>query len=288
VAANALGIAAGVLTGTFITTSGHDLVRDVVSNVIIDSAEMFFASRDELVKIDRLTGKVKLSNPFNNDLPSKSSIFITDSLLFIINKGYAYMGARQLDFGKGFIAAYEKETGKQRFLTLIDNKDDKIRGYHIWNNELFLVFKNRIAKYSKETGKLIMEREFSAEEYGELRYFIGKQVYITNGSDYYYSLPQSDSTKLFVLNDKDKILVLDNELNISRTLNFEELNIFYLQTPKFNFIAKDQTTIIINEDGLKVAEVEASSNAFLIGNTLYDRQNDTFLAIDLTQTLESK
>jgi hypothetical protein len=198
------------------------------------------------------------------------------------------MGARQLDFGKPFIAAFEKETGKQKFLTLIEAKDDQVLGYHLLNNEIYLVFKNRIAKYAKETGNLILERGFSAEEFGELKYFVGYQVYITNGNGFYYSLSQSDSTKVYVFNDKGKVLVIDNELNVTRVIDYEDLNILYEKTPNYAFLAKDKLTSVVNKEGFKVAEIEASSNAFLIGNKLYDRQDVTFSEIDLTQIIGSK
>lgn len=122
VAANAVGVAAGLLTGTFIMSTGHNLVRDVVSNSLVDSSYIYFASKEQLSKIDKQTGEIAWKYPFPNDLASKSSLFMNEDIVFMINKGYAFMGYRQLDFGKPFIAAFDRETGKQKYLTLINVK----------------------------------------------------------------------------------------------------------------------------------------------------------------------
>jgi len=78
-------------------SSGHDLVRDLVSNTITDSSNIYFASKEQLVKIDKQSGETVWKFPFSNDIASKSSIFMNDSVIFMINKGMAFMGYRQLD-----------------------------------------------------------------------------------------------------------------------------------------------------------------------------------------------
>jgi outer membrane protein assembly factor BamB len=286
--ANAAGVAAGLLTGTFVMSTGHNVVRDIVSNVLVDSTDLYFSSREKLSRIDKQTGNVIWSHPFPNDLPSKSSIFFDDSLVFMINRGFAFMGYRQLDFGKPFIAAFDKKSGKQVFLTLIDGKEDQVLGFKIKENELYLVFKNRMSKYSKSSGNLITDEAFSAEEFGELNNFIGNQVYITDENNSFSCLPESDTTQVFVFTNNNKILAVDSQLNVTKTINYEDLSIYYLRSDDYKFIAKENQTWILDLNGLKVAEIEATSNAFLIGNTLYDQQNDSFIAIDLTEILKKQ
>ena len=41
---------------------------------------------------------------------------MNDSVIFMINKGMAFMGYRQLDFGKPFIAAFDRQSGKPNIL----------------------------------------------------------------------------------------------------------------------------------------------------------------------------
>ncbi|MDP4107461.1 MAG: PQQ-binding-like beta-propeller repeat protein, partial [Bacillota bacterium] len=72
-AANAVGIAAGLLTGTFFMSTGHNLVRDLVSNTLVDSSFIYFASKEQLAKIDKQSGNIIWKYSFPNDLASKSS-----------------------------------------------------------------------------------------------------------------------------------------------------------------------------------------------------------------------
>ena len=287
-AANAVGVAAGLLTGTFVMSTGHDLVRDLVSNSLVDSSYIYFASKEQLAKIDKQTGEIAWKNSFPNDLVSKSAILMNDSIVFMVNNGYAFMGYRQLDFGKPFIAAFDRETGKQKYLTLINAKKDPILGFKILQDEVYLVFKNRIAKYSIKTGRLIIEKEFPENNYGDLKYFVGNQVFVTNENDDLVSLPQSDTTHVFVFTDQRKTLSIDNQLNVTDTIDYEDLSIYYLWTVDLKFIAKDKQTVIIDKDGKQIAEIEATKNAFLIGEILYDKRDKSFIAIDLKEIIKNE
>ncbi len=287
-AANAIGVAAGILTGTFVMSTGHNLVRDLVSNVITDSTNIYFASKEQLVKIDKLSGEIAWKFSIPNDLASKSTIFMNDSTIYMINKGMAFMGYRQLDFGKPFFAAFDRQTGKQIFLSLINVKEDPILSYQMLNKEIFLVFRNRIAKYSMETGNMLAEKDLSKDGFGELKYFVGNQVFITAQNGDLLSLPQSDPTKVFVFTSQNKTLSIDSDLNIAKTIEYNDLSIYYLRTKDFKFIAKDKKTLIVNNAGRRIAEIDATSNAFLIGNTLYDTQDKSFITIDLREMIKNE
>ncbi len=288
VAANTAGAALGLLTGTFVISTGYKLVRDVVSNAMGDSTHIYFSSKEQLVKIDKQSGEVAWKYPLPKDFTSKSLIFMNDSLIFMVNMGYAFMGYRKLDFGMPFIAAYDKENGNQKYLSTIIVKKDPILGFYILDREIYLVFKNRISKYSLEEGRLISEENILKEEFGELKYFVSNNVFITHDNEDFRSLRQSDSTKVFVFTNQGKVLAIDKQLNVSYTIEEDDLSLYYLRTKDYKFIAKDKHTWIINNKGKRVAEIDASSNAFLLGNILYDRQEDSFFAIDLKNILESE
>lgn len=288
VAANAAGAALGILTGTFVMSTGHDLVRDLVSNCLVDSTYIYFASKEQLVKIDKQSGELVWMFPFSDDLASKSSIFMNDSTVFMINKGMAFMGYRQLDFGKPFLAAFNKQSGKQIFLSFINANDDPILSYYIKNREIFLVFKSRIAKYSMETGDLIVEKDIPVDNVGELKYFVHDQVYITNQNGDLMSLSKSDTSGVFVFTSQGKTLSLDSELTITKSTEYVDLSICYLRTKDCIFIAKDHKTVVLNSTGQRIAEIDASSNSFLIGNTLYDPLDKRFIAIDLQNIIKNE
>ncbi|MBK6399640.1 MAG: PQQ-binding-like beta-propeller repeat protein [Bacteroidetes bacterium] len=288
VGANAAGLALGLLTGAFAMSTGHNLVRDLVSNTIVDSSNIYFASKEQLVKIDKQSGEIAWKFSFPNDIASKSSLILQDNVIYMVNNGVAFMGYRQIDFGKPFFAAFDKQTGKQIFLTNLNVKDDPILSYEINNGAMYFVFKNRVAKYSMDTGNEILQKEFSKENFGELKYFVGGNVFITSQNGDLLNLHQSDSTKLFVFTNQSKTLSLDDQLSITKSIDFNEISIYYQRTKDFKFIAKDKNTLIVNNEGKSIAEVEATFNASITGNTLYDTQDKSFIIIDLNKIIENK
>lgn len=288
VAANVVGIAAGILTGTFMMSAGHNLVSDVVSNTLTDSSFIYFASKEQLIKLDEQSGEIVWKYSFPNDLASKSSIYMNDSVVFMVNKGMAFMGYRQLDFGKPFFAAFDRKTGKLLYLSLINAKDEPVLSALIHNKELFLVFRNRLMKYSMKTGNVIAEKEFPNDSFGELKFFVGNQAYITNQNGELMSLLQTDSTKVFVITSQDKTLSIDSDLNVTKTIEYDELSIYYLQTKDLKFIANDKKTLIVNDAGKRIAEIEATSNAYLVGSTLYETQDNRLIAIDMSELIKNE
>ena len=286
VAKNVAGAALGIFTGVSVVSIGHNLVRDIVSNVIVDSSNIYMASKEQLAKIDKYSGEVIWNHTFQKDLASKSSILMNDSLVFMVNKGFAFMGNRKLYIGNPFIAAYNRDTGEQKYLSLINGENDPILGFRVLDNKMYLMFKNRMAIYSQKTGELILENSFPEEEFGKLKHFVGNKAFITDKNGDLSNLIQSDITKVFVFTSNNKIVSFDSKLNAGEIIDFKDLNIHYLQTKDYKFFAKDKLTWIIDNNGQKIAEIEASSKAFLIGETLYDRRGDSFFAIDLTTIID--
>lgn len=286
-AANIAGAALGILTGTFVMSTGSNLVRDIVSNVLVDSLNIYFASKEKITSLDH-NGKIIWTYPFtkDKDIVSKSSIFVRDSILYMINTGYAFMGNRQLGFGTPFIASFNKNTGKQIFFSSINGKKDQIAGYKIYKDTVLLVFKDRIAKYSMINGSIILEKSFDIATLGELRYFIGSQVYLKSDS-IYNPIVSSDSTKFFLYTKTGKILVLNEKLDIVDQIESNQLYIYYLKTKNYKFLAKDNETIVIDIKNKKVADLKASRKAILIGSKLYDVQEKSFLEIDIPDLIEN-
>lgn len=279
-----LGIAAGLLTGTYAVSTGHNLVRDVVSNVLVDSLSIYFASKEHLVKLNR-EGKTLWQNNLPNELTSKSRIFKFDNELLMVNRGYAYMGDRQLDFGKPFIASFEINTGEQKYLVTVANeKKGIIQGIDQKNEELLFVFNDHISKYSIADGQLINDQQFNSVEYGELNYFIGEQVFVRRDS-LFLSLPDLDPTKHYLYTKNGRVLILNSDLKVEGEVEAEDFYIYYLRRGDKLFIAKDNQTYVIGLDGKKIAGFSASSRSTFLNGKLYDAQEMSFLEIELENIL---
>lgn len=287
VAKNVAGIALGVLTGTAIISSGNNLVKDVLSNEITENNNIYLASKEQIVKLNKLNGTVFWSQNLSKDLTSKSSIFIKDSLLYMINKGYAYWGNKRIDFGAPFIAAYNKENGEPYFFTSIDEKKNPILDFKLVKNKLVLIFKDKITINSLDNGAELFSKPFIVDELGELRFFIGDRLY-KNRNDFELSnLVASDTSKYFVQTNKSKSLELDDAFNITNQYDSNQLYFHYLTYQDYKFLVKGNQTIMIDKEGKKIAELDVSENAYIVGNKLYDVNDSRFLEIDLLEIINN-
>jgi len=261
------------------------VVRDIVSNVLVDSLNLYMASIDKLTRLNH-QGKVIWSTPLPNKLTSKSSIFIKDSVLYLLNKGWAYNFYRRIDVGKAFIAAYDLKTGKQLFLTPTKGKKDEINAIKIKNDNLLLVFKDRLSTYSLKDGSLLKEKEFYPYLDGELKYPIGSQVYMKTDSAY-QSLTLSDTTKYYIYTAKEKILVLNDQLEAVEKLEFKDYYLYKGKEKEYKFLVKDKKTIVIDQNNKVIAGIDISNLTNRIGNKLYYTQEKSFIEVNIDDLINN-
>ncbi|GHA26331.1 hypothetical protein GCM10007103_04610 [Salinimicrobium marinum] len=277
-----LGIAAGLLTGTYMVSTGHNLVSDVVSNMLVDSASIYFASRKDLVRLNR-QGDVLWKKSLPDELTSKSMIFKSGDDLVMVNQGYAFMGYRQLDFGTPFIASFDIKTGDQNYLKEVTaEKKEMIAAVNLKDGELLLLFKDHVSRFSVEDGQLLQDKKFNAEAVGELKYFVGEQVFVQK-DNLFHSLQNSDPAKHYLYTGTGKILILDSNFELVETMDTEAKAIYinYFNRDGKRFLAKENKTFVIDSEGENLAEFSASRNAVFLNGKFYDAQDNSFLEIEL-------
>jgi hypothetical protein len=285
--ANTAGVLIGALTGYYTIYDGHDVVTDVVSNVCFDEQnQIYFASKDKLACLDGYNGNVFWSHEFEKRTTSKSSLFIRDSLVYMINFGYAYMNGNPKDFGRPFIAAFNRFTGSQYFFTEVSSKEARILDFLVSENEIAVLFKDRISSYSVHDGHLLKDKTLNTIATGNPISFCGDMYYLPYDS-VYLSLSANNPYNLYILNHKSQILTLDNEFQVSNTSSANQYYISYLEGNEIRFLGRSNETIITDPENIKIATIQASPQAFLMGNKLYDIQGNALLEIDLNEFLNA-
>jgi outer membrane protein assembly factor BamB len=187
-------------------TGGYFVLRNIISNPVIDSASIFLASKTQIAKIDSAEGTVIWKKIFPENLASKSNLFLNDSTIYMVNRGYALFGYASVLFGKPFIAAFDKKTGEQRYFTSISSKEMSILSFLRSEDEIYMVFKNKMAKYDVKSGELVLEKTFQTESLGDLKYFSNNRVFIENESENIQNVWAIDTTNLYVFTTKNKLL----------------------------------------------------------------------------------
>jgi hypothetical protein len=294
-----LGAVIGAAIGNAV--DGGGITRDLVSNTLMSGAFIYFASKEKLVKIHEESGNIVWENSFPKDLASKSSLFMDDSVVYMVNYGYAIQNNRKVNYGKTFISAFDKLTGKEKYFSKTNNEElqtkekylfktnkenDPIIDYKQIDNEIYLLFPNLIAKYSLETGNLISEKIFPQKDIDRFTNFADDKVFLlakypNSDLQYFFNLSQITSTELHIHTNQEKIVSIDSELNVTNTIGYYSFGINSLCSSNYKFITKDDKTFVIDYQGLIIAELDVTSNAFIIGNTIYEKRENSFIAISL-------
>lgn len=288
IAKNTAGVVLGVLTGTYITSSGPNVVSDVVSNIIFDSTNFYIASKEKISQIDKLSGEIHWSTNLPKDLTSKSTIFRNDNTLYIVNSGFAYWGRKRIDFGQPFIMGLNTNTGNELFFTTISEKKDFLLDFKVSNNSILVIFKDRVVIYSLNDGSILKSKSFNAEEFGELKFFVGNSIYVKDNESIFKNLVLSDSSKYYIQTNKGKTIVLDSELNNIDQIEFNQLYFNYGNFKDMIFLGNDDETIILDKNNQEIANLKASFNSFILGEKLYYFKNEKLFVVDLTTIFEQK
>jgi len=78
-----------------------------------------------------------------------------------------------------------------------------------------------------------------------------------------------------------KIISIDNELKATNTIGFKDTFNCFLHYNNHKFFTNGEKTFVVNANGKIIAELNVTSSAFLIEHILYDKQDNSFIAIDL-------
>jgi len=261
--------------------TGNNIIREVASNALVDKSFIYFASRDSLVMLNKNTGEIAWKYPFENNLASKSSLFIDNNSLYMINSGFAIRGIKQLDFGKPFIAAFDAQTGKQKYLFLLNKANGYIIDYKLIGDDLYLLFQKAIGQYDLKTGTLLSEKPFPKNKNRDYSFLDESLFYVSNPHGIFESLDQNEQIKTHIYSHKDRVFAIDNLLNISQTIEYKNINKLFFNYKDYNLIVNDNKIFIINNNGIKLAEINISSNAIIIDDILYDKQGKSLIVIDL-------
>lgn len=227
--------------------------RDIRSNLIRDSLNLYFASKEKISCID-LDGKVVWSTQLPENITSRSIITIMDSTLFMINTGSIKLDYAVVKQGKPFLAAFDLKDGCKKFLCTVDEKKGKIIESIVRDERLLILYKDKIAYSSIKDGQLIDVKSFDTKIYGEIIGFIGLNIF--NKFDLAYkSIALSDNENYYLYTNKNKVLAISKDLNIVKEYNTDDLYNYYLKYKNLRFLTSKKGTVVINDDNIIVAKI---------------------------------
>jgi hypothetical protein len=283
IAGAAAGIALGILTGVVVVPVGHDIITNIVSNVLQIDGYYYIAAKDKIACINSINGRCKWINGFEKGFASNSEIFTHDSLLFMVNFGYGILGNHNVSIGKPFIAAYSIKSGNQLFMNVVSEKrKEGIQSYTIKDDEIWLAFTDRIAKYSLRTGELIYSSEKLLKyTNSNFFYFVDNGIYVDNDT---YVLPIQDQFKeaKFVYISNDSIMVVNENLMEQHMYSIKEVYIKLLDNGEgISLLSRGDDWFLVDAANQKLARLDAGQKPFFSDHKLIYTKARSLFEIDL-------
>lgn len=279
IAINTAGIALGLLTGAFVVYPGRDAYTDLVSNILIDSTNVYFASANQLAKFME-SGDLVWFTDLPKDDVSKSVLFKKDSIIYMLNTGTAYYNNHKVDYGKPFLAAFMAKTGMLKYINFLGEDKIRISDYEIYNDTLMIVFNDAISKYRLSNGTLIKEKIMDPDTFGEQLKFVGDHVFVQLGGTF-KSLVKNDPTHHYLYNKKGKVWSINKNLTVDKQGTVDQFYKQYLTTPFGEYIYKEGNTKVIDNAGKEIAEMDVPNSSLILGNYLYCVKDKTLLRIPI-------
>jgi len=282
------GAALGVFTGMYFYSTGHKTINGIYSNVVFDSTSCYFVSKNSVARINKLTGQVQWSFGLGKEIASKSKIFLRDSVLYVLNLGYANKNGKPVGIGVAYFSGFNKNTGAKIFFKFLSAGHHPINYSIVFKDNILALYNNRIVKYRICDGAILKQNAFVDSEYGNFSMVLGKRIFISKNDSSLIPISQSDSGAIFVYTEKNKIVKFDSVFKITDTVSFKELYFEKVKKDGYTIIGKDKKVFLLNTDYKKVANLNLDGKIFIMGNKLYATKEKSIVEIDLSHLLHKK
>jgi outer membrane protein assembly factor BamB len=282
-------VALGVLTGFIaIPDIGPTITHGMISNTLIDSTSIYIAARKRIVRADRTTGKLIWNHPFEKDCGS-STLLMDDSLVYMIHNASAQKEKKDIVVGKPFFAAYDRNTGEERYHTELTSRTS-VLDYMFLHDTLFVLCQDRIFTCLLENGEVLGKtdypsKDFPSKTYGKPLYFANNRFMKDDPERVYFPLIYSDKEAVFLFTDNGSLLRINTKLEITPAI--EAMQFKYLRNACGPFLLiEDGGKTVLYDDNTKFAEIDYT-NLSIVGTTAFKRLQDKIIFIDLQPIIDS-
>ncbi|MCX6256728.1 MAG: PQQ-binding-like beta-propeller repeat protein [Bacteroidia bacterium] len=281
----AAGLISGLVTGIYFFPMGSYQYYGLESNTLINGNLIYFADDNNMVCFDKSTGEKRWITPLPHNMTSKSSLFIRDSLIIMINKGFLNHNNYNAKFGYPFIAAFSMIDGKQNFLSEIGDERSIVWSYETRKDTAYILCNNLLSKYSMHNGELLSNVPFVTSWKNNISYFLGDQVYIQTQDSLFKEIYEADPGKFWICNENEKIWVTGYNFVVDYQVDIKDVYVCYRSSGNYKFLLNNHKTILIDKNGRKTAELNISENSQISGTVVYDMHDNRLIKLDLKELL---
>ena len=265
----------------------------VCSNPFVDGSDIYIAGIKRLIKTDR-NGKELWHARLPEQKTSLSRLFATKDYLLMVNMGFAphsysfyytYLGK----WGKPFLAAYDKKTGKNVYMHERKKYVDFIKDVEFRDDDaLFLLFADKeghqsVEKYQANTGALVGRKEVAPvviQSSGSMNAFVGSDVCVKKDNRFVH-LVEMDTVGVYVVCDNG-VLHLDGGLKSTDFISFNDLFVYNGKYGDLRFYSHGKETVVVDGEDREVATLDFP-DVFCTESQIYSIKDKSLYVINKEQ-----
>ena len=265
----------------------------VCSNPFVDDSDIYIAGIKRLIKTDR-NGKELWHARLPEQKTSSSRLFATKDYLLMVNMGFAphsysfyytYLGK----WGKPFLAAYDKKTGKNVYMHERKKYVDFIKDVEFRDDEsLFLLFADKeghqsVEKYQANTGALMGRKEVAPvviQSSGSMNAFVGSDVCVKKDNKFVH-LVEMDTVGVYVVCNNG-VLHLDGGLKSTDFISFNDLFVYNGKYGDLRFYSHGKETVVVDGEDREVATLDFP-DVFCTESQIYSIKDKSLYVINKEQ-----
>lgn len=281
----ATGMLLGLFTGSFIIPMGPGdyAIKDLQSNLVNVGDTIMFASSEKLSCLNG-NGAEYWSTLLPKDFLSTSRLMVDDSVVYLVNYGRATMARKDNSYGVPFISAYNRTDGFMRYHT---NMKSKILDFELdyLNDQICLLFADRIACYSLSRGELVKDKVFEAN----VKPFVGfvrKDIYLPSADlTTYKNFLQLYPQQSLFLKRENEAIVLDTKFAEIDSVNLSEAYLWYGSMGDYELLGRKDKTVVINMQQRVVAKLDTPYNSWIRRGAVFVFRDKGCIRVDASHFL---
>ena len=268
----------------------------ICSNPYVDGSDIYIAGIKRLIKVDR-NGKELWYARLPEKKTSLSRLFATKDYLLMVNMGYAphsysfyntYLG----QWGKPFLAAFDKKTGENVYMHERKKYADIIKDVEFRDDDaLFLLFADKdghqsVEKYQANTGALVCRKEMPPvviRSSGNMNVFVGSDVCVKKDNQFVH-LVEMDTVGVYVVCDQG-VLHLDEGLKSTEFISFDDLFVYKGRYGDLRFYSHGKETVVVDGENREVATLNFH-DVFCTESQIYSIKGKSLYVINMEQLIK--
>ncbi len=261
-------VTSAFLTGTIMIwgnpyRTGYN-VAGYCSNIIVDEDNVFFASKDKLLRLNA-QGKKVWSVNLPKDSASGSAIYMMGDKIFFVNKGYGMFNGAPLWRGENFIALYNKQNGSKVYSKGFEAKEHLL-SYLISGDTILIHGGNYLHKINCSTGATIA-KQATDDATSKYETFADPNKYYECSDGEGMNLIANKYPENHLITQKaNGAVLLDQNLQKIKTITAENCWEAYREDGDKRLLRNNKQTIVL-QNGKEILRIDGT-DAELTGHTL--------------------